>query len=146
MPDQVALQLACPHCHAINRADAARLSHGPRCGKCKQALFTGVPLTLRAANFEAHATRSDLPLVVDFWAAWCGPCLAMAPAFAAAAARLEPAARLAKVDTEAEQQLAARFAIRSIPLLVIFRRGEEIARQAGAVPAATIVDWVRRSL
>lgn len=140
------LQLACPHCHSINRVPAVRLTDGPRCGRCKQAMFTGQPVVLDGKSFDAHASRSDLPLVVDFWAAWCGPCLAMAPAFAAAAKQLEPQARLAKVDTEAEQALAGRFAIRSIPLLVIIRRGKEIARQAGAVPAATIVDWVARSL
>jgi thioredoxin 2 len=140
------LQLACPHCHAVNRVPAARLPDGPRCGRCKQPLFTGQPVALDAGSFDAHALRSDLPLVVDFWAAWCGPCMAMAPAFAAAARQIEPAARLAKVDTEAEPALAGRYAVRSIPLLVIIRRGTEVARQAGAVPAAAIVEWVRRNL
>ena len=146
MSTAVALQLACPHCHAINRVPAARLSDGPNCGRCKLALFTAQPVALDGSNFDAHALRSDLPLVVDFWAAWCRPCMAMAPAFAAAARQIEPAARLAKVDTEAEQALAGRYAIRSIPLLVIIRRGKEIARQAGAVPATAIVEWVRRNL
>lgn len=146
MPTDAPLQLACPHCHAVNRVPAARLPDAPRCGRCKQALFTGQPVALDGNGFDAHALRSDLPLVVDFWAAWCGPCMAMAPAFAAAARQIEPAARLAKVDTEAEPTLAGRYAIRSIPSLVIIRRGKEIARQAGAVPAAAIVEWVRRNL
>jgi thioredoxin 2 len=140
------LQLACPHCHGINRVPAARLRDGPRCGRCKQALFEGQPVVLDGTSFDAHAARSDLPLVVDFWAAWCGPCLSMAPAFAAAARQLEPLVRLAKVDTEAVPDIAGRYAIRSIPLLVILARGKEIARQAGAMPTASIVEWVRRNL
>jgi thioredoxin 2 len=137
------LIVVCPHCHAANRLPAARLAEGGTCGKCKAPLFSGEPVTLGAANFDAHAARSDIPLLVDFWAPWCGPCRSMAPAFAQAAQQLEPEFRLGKVNTEEEQQLAARFGIRSIPTLALFRNGHEVARQAGAMDAASLIRWVR---
>ena len=137
------LIVICPHCHAANRLPAGRLADGGTCGKCKARLFTGEPVELGAANFDAHAGRSDIPLLVDFWAPWCGPCRTMAPAFAQAAKQLEQEFRLAKVNTEAEQQLAARFGIRSIPTLALFRNGHEVARQAGAMDAASLMRWVR---
>ncbi len=137
------LIVVCPHCHAPNRLPAGRLADGGTCGKCKGALFAGAPVELGAANFDTHAGRSDIPLLVDFWAPWCGPCRTMAPAFAQAAKQLEPEFRLAKVNTEEEQQLAARFGIRSIPTLALFRNGQEVARQSGAMDTASLVRWVR---
>lgn len=137
-----ASNIVCPHCHAINRVPQARLADGPRCGKCKQPLFVGKPLDLSAETFERHITRSDLPVLVDFWAPWCGPCKMMAPAFAQAALSLEPRMRLAKVNTEEQQALAARYGIRSIPTLAVFLGGKEISRQAGAMSAADIQRWV----
>lgn len=140
------LQVVCPHCAAINRVPDARLADAPACGKCHAQLFTGKPLALDAAAFERHAGRSEIPLLVDFWAAWCGPCKSMAPQFEAAARELEPRIRCGKVDTDAEQPLAARFAIRSIPTLILFRGGREVARQAGAMAAEDIRRWARDAL
>lgn len=138
-----ALTLPCPHCHALNRVPTARLGEHPNCGKCHQPLFTGHPVALDSTSFGIHAGRSDLPLLVDFWAPWCGPCRMMAPAFEEAARTLEPQVRLAKVNTEEVQDLAARFAIRSIPTMVLFRGGREVARQSGAMNAAGIVQWTQ---
>lgn len=137
------LHIVCPACNAINRLTASRLTEHPRCGQCRQPLFDGQPVALNAGNFDKHITRNDIPVLVDFWAPWCGPCKMMAPWFAEAASLLEPRIRLAKVDTEAEPALGGRHHIRSIPTLVLFRHGREIARQSGAMGARDIVRWVR---
>jgi thioredoxin 2 len=139
------LHVVCPHCNGVNRLPSDRLGDGARCGQCKQALFVGQPLELRRATFDQHVGRSDLPLVVDFWAPWCAPCRMMAPAFAQAAAALEPHFRLAKVNTEEEGELAARYGIRSIPTIAVFKGGREIARQSGAMDAASLMRWIKAS-
>ena len=141
-----AIHIVCPHCAAVNRIPSARLADGPNCGKCKKVLFAGEPLVLTGALFDRHIGRSDVPVLVDFWAPWCGPCKMMAPQFEAAAKQLEPRIRLAKVNTEAEQALAGRFNIRSIPTLALFRGGREIARQPGAMGKEDIVRWVMSAL
>jgi thioredoxin 2 len=137
------LHIVCPHCHTTNRVAPADLGHAPDCGKCHRPLFTGHPVELDEAAFDKHVGRSQLPVLVDFWAPWCGPCRMMAPQFEAAAKQLEPQVRLAKVNTEEAQNLAARHNIRSIPTLALFVNGREVARQPGAMGAADIVRWVR---
>ena len=141
-----ALKIACPSCHALNRVPTARLADAPVCGRCKQRLFTAHPLVLVTGNFDRHVVEAELPVLVDFWAPWCQPCRMMAPHFEQAAGHLEPAVRLAKVDTEAEPGLGARFDIRSIPTLILFHRGREHARHSGALGAADIVRWTHMQL
>ncbi len=140
------LHVVCPFCNAVNRVPAARLNEGGNCGKCHRRLFTGQPIELTGANFQRHVTRSDIPLLVDFWAPWCGPCKMMAPAFEQAARELEPRVRLGKVNTESEQALGAQHGIRSIPTLALFKDGREVARQAGAMGGPAILRWVQAQL
>lgn len=137
------LHLVCPHCDATNRMPRARLNEGAKCGKCKRALFVGQVLALTHANFHPHIAKSEIPVVVDFWAPWCGPCKMMAPLFEQAAAQLEPEVRVAKLNTEAEQGIANEFGIRSIPTLIIFKNGQGIARQSGAMDLSNLLRWVR---
>jgi thioredoxin 2 len=140
------VHVVCPQCSTVNRVLPERLGPGAKCGKCKQPLFAGEPVELDERNFDTHVGKSDLPIVVDFWAAWCGPCKMMAPHFERAAAEIEPAARLAKLDTEASPQVAGRYGIRGIPTVIIFRKGAEIARQSGAMDYATLTRWIRGAI
>jgi len=144
-PAREAMRLvACPACLTGNRVAADRLGDGPKCGHCGAALLDGKPVELDEARFEAIVGRTDLPVVVDFWAPWCGPCRAMAPMFEQAARKLATEARFVKVNTDAEQALAARYAIRAIPTLALFRNGKEVKRSSGAMDAGSLVRWINQ--
>ena len=138
--------IGCPKCATLNRVPPERLADGPVCGKCKAALLEGKPVPVNEATFEAAVVRTELPVVVDFWADWCGPCHAMAPGFERAAAEMKTRVRFAKVDTEAAPNIAGRFGIRSIPTLILFKNGKEAARVSGAMDARGIQNWLTQAL
>jgi thioredoxin 2 len=140
------LHVACPSCSTTNRVPRDRLGGGPTCGACKQRLFPGKPIELTKANFDRHVAASELPLVVDFWAPWCGPCRSMAPAFEQAAAQLSPGVRLAKLNSDDAPEISARFGIRGIPTLIAFKSGREVARQSGAMQLPGLLGWVRANV
>lgn len=142
----VPVHIVCGRCNSVVRVPGARLAEQPRCAKCHQPLFDGHPIALTTASFDRHLTRSDVPLVVDFWAPWCGPCRMMEPHYEAAARRFEPRARFAKVNSDEEQSIAQRFSIRGIPTLIVFENGREAVRQSGAMDSATLARWLEAAL
>ncbi|MFT4583326.1 MAG: thioredoxin 2 [Gammaproteobacteria bacterium] len=140
------IQLACHHCNASNRLPSERLQDKPKCGKCGTNLLPGTPVELNANNFATVTSKSGLPVIVDFWAPWCGPCKMMAPAFEQAAAEFATRAVLAKLNTEDEPAIGARFNVRSIPTLIVYKGGHEVTRQAGALDVGSLTRFIQRQI
>ena len=136
------LMIPCPHCNGLNRLPAERLTDAPKCGRCKQPVLLSTPFDLTERSYPSQI-KGDLPLLIDVWADWCGPCKSFAPVFAQAAQQLHGRCRLAKLDSDANRNLSAQLGIRSIPSLILFRNGREVARQAGAFPLQSLLEWVR---
>lgn len=140
------VKIVCPKCCVTNKLPTARISESPKCGKCKVPLFNGKPMSINGQNVTSVIGHNDIPVIVDCWAAWCGPCKQFAPIFDKVAKQMEPRLRFAKLDTERNQQIAARWRIQSIPSLLIFKQGKEVARISGALPAGQLVSWIERNL
>lgn len=139
------MHINCPHCFSTNRLEKERLKDKPTCGKCKKPLFQGKPLDLNSGNVANTLSKNDLPVVVDCWAPWCGPCQTFGPIFNQATAQLEPNARFAKLNTEANPSIAQRWNIRSIPTLILFKGGREMARVSGALPLKQLNQWLKEN-